>query len=239
MASDLDICNMALRDLPTRTISSLNPAYDQSLSAQECSMQYPIVVQELLEEYNYDFAITRVALAATDNDRESEWSNAYALPINMAKPLRVLPDLTAAGVTPVGATTWLSLYGVFPWPRGDASERYAMNYIIAGDKLYTSTDNAWLEFLRTDVPTSSFPPSLTRAIAAELAVRLCPALLKSDTREKVLMGKAELFKQRAQADALNRQPRSDPSYVSMEEAARGDYATPNDPYFGNLPAVQW
>lgn len=239
MASDLDICNMALRDLPTRTISSLNPAYDQSVSAVECAMQYPLIVQEFMEEFQYDFAIERVALAVTDNSRAGEWAYAYALPANMAKPIRCLPDLTGAGVVPSGAATWLSYYGAFPWPRGDTSNQYAMNYVIAGGVLYTDTKSAWLEYLRSDVDVSQFPPTLVRAIAAELAARICPALLKSDTREKTLMTKAEVAKQRAQADALNRQPRNDPSYVSMEEAARNNYVTPNDPYFGNLPGIVW
>lgn len=239
MASEVDICNMALRDLPTRSISSLNPAYDQSLSAQECSMQYPIIVQEFMEEFNCDFSIERVALAVTTNDRPSEWAYAYALPTNMAKPLRVLPDLSGGGVVPSGATTWLSYFGAFPWPRGDQSDRYAQNYIIAGGLLYADTQNAWLEFHRSDVNPSQFSPTLVRAIAAELAARLAPAIVKDNNREKILMGKAELFKQRAQAEALNRQPRNDPSYVSMEEAARNDYVLPNDPYFGNLPTVVW
>lgn len=239
MASELDICNMALRELPTRVISSLNPLYDQSLSAQECAMQYPLIVQEFMEEFECDFSIERVALAVTDNDRAAEWAYAYALPTNMAKPLRVLPDLSGSGVVPSGATTWLSYFGAFPWPRGNTSDRYAMSYIIAGDKLYTDTQNAWIEFHRSDINASQFSPSLVRAIAAELAARLCPALVKTDSREKILMGKAELYKQRAQAEALNRQPRNDPSYVSMEEAARNDYILPNDPYFGSLPTVQW
>lgn len=221
--SDVDICNMALRELPARTISSLDAAYDQSQSAIECAANYQIVVQEMLEGYSLDFTICRSALAVVANPRANEWGNAYALPSNMAKPLRVLPDLMNSGLVPSGAQTWLSTFGPFPWPADDGNDPFRIPYIIAGGVLYTNQSTAWLEFRRTDVDASLFAPSLARAIALELASRICIPILKSESREKTLMGKAELAKQRAQADDLNRKPNADADYVSAEEMARNGY----------------
>ena len=72
-------------------------------------------------------------------------------------------------------------------------------------------------------PIQLFPASVARAIALELAARICVPILKSETREKTLIGKAELAKQRAQADNLNRRPNRDNDYVSEEERARNGW----------------
>jgi hypothetical protein len=237
--SDVQICNMALRRLPARTISSLNTNYDRSLSAVECSAAYPEVLQMMLEKHTFDFAVARIALAQIENERASEWGYAYALPDDMADPRRVLPNLSGAGIVPSGARSWLSTYGPFPWALSSQADPFNIPYVIAGEVLFTNEPDAWLEYGRKSVPAGELPATFATAFSLCLAERLCMPILKDDKREQKLAGLAELEWQRAIADDYNRIPRRDEAFPSSEEVARAggwsdDFAPYGVPFNGQI-----
>lgn len=96
MASDVDICNMALSHIGSdAVVSSIFPA-DGSVEAGHCARFYPIALGMLLEHHSWSFAKTRVLLAEVDNP-STTWSFAYGLPGNCLKPTRLLPKLTLLG----------------------------------------------------------------------------------------------------------------------------------------------
>lgn len=214
--SALDICNMALGECPAGTIASLA---EKSQSAYEVARVYPQVIGEMVEEFAFDFAITRDVLAEVVNERAAEWSNAYAVPANMASPLRILPDLSGTGLGAVPL-----LVGQRLAPIGSTvGDPFRIPYVIADEVIYASVPAATLEYVRTDVDVSRFPRLVVRAAALEIAARVVMPLLKSRERQRELAQAAEVMKQRAMADNLNRVPTTGWSYPSEVERARSGW----------------
>jgi len=212
----LDIYNAALGECPAGTIASVN---EKSQSAYECNRVGPQVIGEMVEEFHYDFAVTRSGLAVVGNDRGGEWSFAYAVPANMASPLRILPNIgTSNGMVPLLAGQTLA-----PVIGASFGDPFRIEYEIADDILYCNVSGALLEYVRTDVDVSKFPRMFVRACALEIAQRIVMPLLKSRERQRELAQAAEVMKQRAIADNLNRKPSSTYGYLSEMELARDGY----------------
>ena len=67
MASEVDICNLALAHLgDSATVASINPP-EGSAQAEMCQRFYPIARDSLLEMHNWGFATRRKALAQLNN----------------------------------------------------------------------------------------------------------------------------------------------------------------------------
>lgn len=211
--SQLDVSNLALVEIPASTIVSVN---ENSLSAVEARRCFGPVVSEFLEEFGYDLAVTRDALAVTDNSRSSEWGYAYTAPSNMAFPLRLIPDFTSAA----GAVVLLAGQTLAPVGNLAGPDPYRIPYIIAEGIIYANEPGATLEYVRDDPSLALFPAMMIRAIALEMAARMVMPLLKSESREKVLIGKAEVARQRAIAANLNRKPNSTQLPLTDDERAR-------------------
>lgn len=218
--SQLDICNLALAHLPAAPITSMA---EDSLEARECRRFYPHVISDMLEgPHDWSFANRRAALALlATNDRDKEWLYAYALPANLGSPIRVIPDLTAAGfAVPV------------PYPGEPYAETWAVSgsyietpYSIDGSTLYSNTQTATLEFTVNDVAGINISQLASRAISLDLASRLVVPIKKDSDREARLLQAAETAWQRAIADDRNRQPETQDQYISESMAARRGYLT--------------
>jgi len=96
MASDTNICNLALLRLGTRsTISSLT---EGSTEANACAMIYPLVRDALLSQHRWSFATRRVTLADLGNPPDS-WAFRYAYPTDclqarqLAQPVPQAPPI--------------------------------------------------------------------------------------------------------------------------------------------------
>ena len=77
MASDVDICNLALLHLGTRsTVSSLS---EGSAEANACALVYPVTRDLLLTQHKWGFATRRAALADLGNPPD-DWAYRYAYP---------------------------------------------------------------------------------------------------------------------------------------------------------------
>lgn len=209
----LDIYNAALEECPAGTIASVS---EKSQSAYEVNRVGPQVIGEMVEEFAYDFAITRSSLAVVDNDRGGEWSYAYAVPDNLASPLRLLPNIATSG----GTVPLLAGQTLAPVIGAAIGDPFRIPYEIADGILYASVPQALLEYVRTDVDVSKFPRLFVRACALEIAQRIVMPLLKSRERQRELAQAAEMVKQRAIADNLNRKPTTTYGYVSDMELAR-------------------
>lgn len=218
IASQLMISNLAISHVKAKAIASLN---ENSLEATECSRHYPRTIGSLLEgEHDWSFAIRRGTLAALAiNDRENEWLYAYALPANLGNPIRVIPDLSAAGIAlPVPlpgdpyaeAWTTAGLYIETP-------------YIIDGTTLYSNVENATLEYTINDISGLNISELVVKWAALDLAARICVPVKGKEDREKNLADAAEVALQRAIADDRNRQPQVQGQYISEPIAARRGY----------------
>mgnify|MGYP006921731695 CR=1 FL=1 len=111
MASEVDICNLALTHFGQgASIDAIDPP-DGSAEADYCARFYPIARDEMLERQVFTFSTKRATLAELTNDRP-DWQHRYALPADCLKPRAVLPatysrfDSLEELITSTGAFEW-------------------------------------------------------------------------------------------------------------------------------------
>ena len=89
MASEVDICNLALARLgDNATVASIDPP-EGSAQAEHCARFYAVARDSLLEMHAWKFATRRVQLAKLTVE-SWDWSFAYAEPTGALKLLGVL-----------------------------------------------------------------------------------------------------------------------------------------------------
>lgn len=192
--SPLELKNMALDEVPAERIDAED---EVSLAAEACARSYQPALELLLEDYDWDFALRRQTLAVIDNDRGNEWAYAYRLPSDIARPRFVLPF--GADEVPVsGSSPIYPVAGVYRGFEG----RYP--FVIANDALYSNRENGILEYVTNNPDVSKFTAKFARAFALELASRIVMPLLKSRERQGDLIKAAEVARERAKAEAMNR-----------------------------------
>jgi hypothetical protein len=139
VVSQIDVANLALARIRASQITSIA---ENTLEGREVRRFYPRAIADCLAgpfDHDWSFANYRTTLAQlVVNDRASEWLFAYAVPSNMASPIRVLPDFNGLGLgLPIPllgdpyAESWMAQGGYFETP-----------YIIEGQTIYTNTENA-------------------------------------------------------------------------------------------------
>ncbi len=87
MASDVDICNLALLRLGTR--SSIASLSEGSTEANACAMAYPIIRDDVLCQHPWGFATRRNALAELGK-APLPWWHRYAYPTDCLKARTIL-----------------------------------------------------------------------------------------------------------------------------------------------------
>ena len=108
MASDIDICNLALLRLGTRsTIASLT---EGSVEANACNIAYPLIRDALLASHRWGFATRRTQLAVLGAP-PPPWAFCYAFPTDCLAPhelyrpiprLPVIPFEVSGSTDPLG-----------------------------------------------------------------------------------------------------------------------------------------
>jgi hypothetical protein len=159
MASEIDICNLALSHLgDNATVASIDPP-EGSAQAEHCARFYPMARDALLELHHWKFATRRANLALLNAESWS-WSYAYAAPSLTLKLLAVLP---------AGASS-------------DADgEDYEIEGAADGSVLILSnTEAASVRFIAHVTDTTTFPPLFVLALSWQLASMLAGPILKGD-----------------------------------------------------------
>ena len=209
--SKLQIWNMALAELPEQRIDSLD---DVNLASDFLNDQYQPAIEFLLEDHDYDFATRREALAQVTNDRPNEWQYAYRLPRNLARPLHLLPysGSDAANAVPV-----------YSWIGRTRSLETRTPFRLADGKLYCNIEGAVLEYATNSVAESAFTAKFARALALELASRVVMPIKKDQKRQADLIRMAEVARERAKADDMNRDRETTRDFIPEFMLARMGY----------------
>ena len=187
MASEIEICNLALSHLgDTATVASIDPP-EGSAQAEHCARFYPIARDALLELHHWKFATRRAQLAQLSADSWS-WSFAYAKPANALKIIAVLP------------------YGASSDIEG---EDYEMESAADGASIILSNiEDASVRYVALVTDTSTFSPLFVMALSWQLASMLAGPILKGDAgaaEAKRCAGLAQAYlSQAAQSDANQR-----------------------------------
>lgn len=161
MASEVDVCNLALSHIgQAADISAISPP-DGSADADHCARFYPIARNELLEEFDWTFARKRATLAELTNDRE-DFAFRYARPSDCLKERRLLPD---------GYTDDQNDVGI--WQR-------------EGDSIYTDDELSVLVYTRLLNDPTKFSPLFVIALSWRVASYIAGPILKDPTGQTAI-----------------------------------------------------
>lgn len=203
MATETDICNLALRRLGEMAL--LVDVGENSTYAEVAKQTYPIVRDALLERHAWNFATTRVRgqLVA---DEPIGWKFCYQVP---AACLRML--------------------SVYAETRGEVIEQEPWVFEMQGSYrvVYTNIENAVLKFIQYTKNTDVFSPGFVDALAWNLAASLAGPIIKGDTGMTVstkLLQQAQYFERAAiQADVRQRRTIK---YEPVDFIERGSWGVP-------------
>jgi len=194
MATEIDICNLALAHLgDDATIASINPP-EGSAQAEHAARFYPIARNSLLEAHTWNFASKRSSLATTTNAL-SQWDYAYVAPADMMTPVAIISPTSqndyatrmAAGDTPGNLTANYA-------PTIVAGQYTPQQFAVEGIYIYTNQDNAMLRYQSLVTDTTKFSPLFVITLSWHLASMLAGPILKGDQGMAQVKRCAELMK---------------------------------------------
>ena len=159
MASEVDICNLALARLgDNATVASIDPP-EGSAQAEHCARFYAVARDSLLEMHAWKFATRRVQLAKLTVP-SWDWSFAYAEPTGALKLLGVLSAAAS---------------------NDDETQPYEAESDANGAAIIlTNQEDASLRFVARVTDTAVFSPLFVDALAWLLASYLAGPVLKGD-----------------------------------------------------------
>lgn len=183
MASEVQICNIALSHLgDTATVASISPP-EGSAQAEHCARFYPIARDTLLEMHGWGFATRRITLAlltATMN----QWKYVYAMPANVINVISVIPP---DAVNDYSAPSYsFDTYGyhepqVNPAAAYYTPQPYSIETLSTGQQVIcTDQVDALLRYTAAVTDTTKFSPLFTMSLSWLLASMLAGPLIKGD-----------------------------------------------------------
>ena len=181
MASEVDICNLALSRLgDSATISSINPP-DQSAQAGYCKTFYPISRDIVLESHHWTFATRRSLPAQIASWAYSQWQYAYAAPAGMLNVIAVLDSNATDDFSQplvienqIQGSTNIGLGNYSPQP-------FSLESLDDGsDLILTNQNNALLRYTVGVTDTTKFSAMFVDALGWHLASSIAGPLLKGD-----------------------------------------------------------
>jgi hypothetical protein len=184
MASEVDICNLALAHLgDSATVASINPP-EGSAQAEMCQRFYPIARDSLLEMHNWGFATRRKPLAQLNNTSK-QWKYAYIIPGDMQTALSVIPpdaeDDYSTSFYPSDSPVW----GQNFLPAVAAGQYVPQPYTIETDTsgnlvILTNLEKAVLRYQARVTDTTKFSALFTVTLSWHLAGMLAGPVIKGD-----------------------------------------------------------
>ena len=185
MATEVDICNLALAHLgDDATIASIKPP-EGSAQAEKAARFYPIARDTLLDSHTWNFAMKRATIPLTTNTLE-QWDYAYTAPIDMLSPISIISPTAqndyatrmSAGDTPGGIT---SNYAPTIVAGQYTPQQFALETDANGLTLiYTNQENAMLRYTAYVSDPSKFSPLYVITLSWHLASMLAGPVIKGD-----------------------------------------------------------
>lgn len=184
MASDVDICNLALSFIgDDASVSSISPP-EGSQQAEHCARFFPIARDGLLQMHNWNWASRRVAMSQT-TPTVAQWQYAYALPADLMTIVSVIPadaqDDYAIAYWPSDQPAWLHNYSPVLAAGQYVPQKYAVETKADGTSvLYCNIENAVLRYQARVTDTAQFPALFVTALSWHLASMLAGPVMKGD-----------------------------------------------------------
>lgn len=177
MASEVDICNMALAHLgEDGVVVSVSPP-DGSAEAGHCARFYRIARGDALEMANWSFAAARKLLAQVTND-STAWAYKFALPSDCIKARKLLA------------------YGTY-------TELKSQDYYVEGQSLYCNDDAPTLIYTKSVTDTSLYTSQFTSCLSYRLASYVAGPITKKAATVRALAEMATYVAGQAAASDAN------------------------------------
>lgn len=202
MATEVDICNLALAHLgDTATVASIDPP-EGSAQAEHCSRFYPIARDGLLEMHPWGFATKRVQLAML-SEAWGEWTYAYAQPNDAVNIIAVLDPTASDDYSQTLDNAAVSSGGTYV-PQAYSCEINENGVPV----ILTDLENAALRYTALVSDTGNFSPLFVTCLGWYLASMLAGPVIKGDAgaaESKRCLAMVQYFLQQAtESDASQR-----------------------------------
>jgi hypothetical protein len=212
LASDVDICNLALANLgDTATVASIDPP-ESSAQAEHCARFYPMARNALLEMANWNFAMRRATLAELTNT-STEWQFAYAMPSNVIKVIAVHLAEATDDYSQVLALSESLQFPQDSMPVDMASIYTPQPFTIevnddGDDIILTNAEDAVARYTAIVTDPTKFSPLFVIALSWLMSSMLAGPLMKGETgaaESKRCLGMLQVFLAKAaESDASQR-----------------------------------
>jgi len=179
MASEVEICNIALSHLgDSATVSSIDPP-EGSAQAEHCKTFYPIARDALLELYDWKFASRRSTMAAIAT-HTTAWDYVYAPPADMLKARDLIPDDTTDDNIISYVST--SAYATEVYRRtSEVVVPYDMETLSNGDEvIMTDLLDAIVRYTVRITDSTKFTPLFVLSLSHYLASLLAGPIIKGE-----------------------------------------------------------
>lgn len=182
MASEVEICNLALSHLgDSATVASIDPP-EGSAQAEHCARFYPMARDSLLELHPWGFALRRVQLAQLENPWP-QWRFAYARPTDCLRAIAVLPPDSrddyqehVSWPYPCAIPNAVGSQVATTTPQHFTCEINDQGHQV----IYSNQEDATLRYIALVTDTTRFSHSFTMALSWTLASMLAGPIIKGD-----------------------------------------------------------
>lgn len=220
MASEIDICNLALSRLGDRaSVASIDPP-EGSAQADHCARFYPLARDIALEARPWTFNTTRITNDPIYTMPQPGWQYAYAKPNNCLRVIAVIPK---------GSDMW-SLSNPIPFD-------IQIDELTGAEVILTDLPDAAIIYQIRIIDTNLFPPQFVSALSWLLASYLAGPVVKGDAGRKAGIAAYQAWEaELARAATINsNQGQLKTRYVPRQLQARGygyDAPWPDAPVSG-------
>ena len=155
--SETIICNMSLARIGTKRINNLDT--DTSPEAIQCRTHYKQTRDALIRSHWWRFSSDRAELSedATDPTGD-EWDNQFILP-----------------------NDFLAMKSIYENRFSDENYR---SYALEGQRLLTNESTMEIRYIKKVTDVTKFDPLFVEVLVLQLALKLVPALAKTDPKLK-------------------------------------------------------
>lgn len=204
MASETDICNMALSHIGDEaTVSSIDPP-EGSAQADHCARWYPIARDMLIQEHEWSFAKRRIQLAEVTYPY-AMWQHAYAYPDDCLKIFAILPPGApndySIGLPPQPCPYPFYGHAIIPGGAYMPQEFDTETDADGNQIILTNQPEALARYVVRVTDTTKFSPMVVMAISRLLASLLAGPVIKGSEGAQVAAGQFTAY-QRALAEAI-------------------------------------
>jgi len=197
MASEVDICNIALSHIRAGRINSLQ---DVTIEGQECELKYALMRDLMLESFNWPFAHKIKPLSLSETP-VFNWSQTYQYPADCLKINRLVAryeEVASNSTMSPDKVVAHDLRGQIPYEVFSFKTRL----------ICTNLTEARIDYRQRITDPEVFPPAFAMALSYLLAAELAVPVVGAELGRALRKDSLDLYisyLNSATADALNEQ----------------------------------